>query len=325
MASSKDERLPLSVIVPCYHEEDALPEFFRQLAAWQNSSEIGRNAEIILVDDGSRDGTWRVIQSFSALDERVRGVRLLVNRGSHIALRCGYRHAQGNLIVNVPVDLQEPLEQIDLLLAEMTSKQADITLAIRHSRDDKLTDRIFSALYHRLLRLLGLKNLPVGGSSQFLFSRRVIDLLNSYPDHSVTIDGFIANSPFPTATITYHRRAAVRTTRWSFMRKISHALDSIVAFSELPIRLMGAAGLIIAAAGFLFAIFTVYRAITGGGTPEGWASIICAVTLIGGLNLMALSVIGEYLWRTLNEARRRPLYAVAEVCGFKSPETGNAQ
>jgi dolichol-phosphate mannosyltransferase len=309
--------ISLSVVIACYNEEQALPACIAGVERYV-ASKPADSVEVVVVDDGSTDGTWRVLQRLIAGRRGWRGVRLIANRGSHVALRCAYRHTTGMRVVNLPVDLQDPIENVDLLRSAMDDQGADAVLAVRRSRDDGWYTERMSRLYHSVLHLVNLRNVPVQGTSQFMLTRRVVQQINAHNDQGFTFEGFLASAPLKLAIVWYDRAAAIgRASRWTFPRQVQHALNTILSFSNVPIRALSVTGATVAMAGLVYAAFVFIRFALVGGGAAGWPSLMTVVLVLGGLNLLALGLVGEYVWRILDESRRRPLYQVDERIGFE--------
>jgi dolichol-phosphate mannosyltransferase len=276
---------------------------------------------VVLVDDGSTDGTWSVIQRHAAGRPGWRAIRFVANRGSHMALRAAYRLTTAERVVNLPVDLQDPIENIDRLMAAMDEQGADGVLAVRQSRRDGLFTGITSRLYHGALHLVDLRNVPVEGTSQFLLTRRVVAQINAFNDHGFTLEGFLASAPLKLAIVWYDRAAASgRVSRWTLRAKIQHALNTIISFSNVPIRALSLIGALVAMTSLLYAAFVVVRFAVFGGGATGWPSLMTMVLVMGGMNLLALGLVGEYVWRILDESRRRPLYQIEDALGLEHGE-----
>jgi glycosyltransferase involved in cell wall biosynthesis len=305
----------ISIIVPCFNEEAELPRCIAAVERYVASRAPG-SIEIVMVDDGSTDRTWEVIRQAAAGRTYWRAIRLITNRGSHTALRCACRYATGSRVVNLPVDLQEPVENIDKLSASMDERGADAVLAVRRTRGDGRWERVTSRLYNRILHAVGLRNLPLEGTSQFLLTRRVVDQINAHDDRGFTFEGFLAVVQQKLAIVWYDRPAAVgRVSRWTFAAKLQHALNTVLSFSNVPIRALSLTGAAVAFAGFAYAASVFVRfALLGG--ANGWPSLMTVVLVLGGLNLLALGLVGEYVWRILDESRRRPLYQIEEHIGL---------
>ncbi|MBZ5559477.1 MAG: glycosyltransferase [Acidobacteriia bacterium] len=302
----------LSIVIPCFNEEQSLPACVDGVARYAASKPAG-SIEVVLVDDGSTDGTWATITRLLQGRAGWRAVRLISNRGSHVALRCAYRHTTGEQVVNLPVDLQDPISNIDRFREAMEQQGADAVLAVRQTRADGWFAESTSRLYHGAMHLVHLRNVPIEGTSQFLLTRRVVDQINAFDDRGFTLEGFLASAPLKLAIIWYDREAAVgRVSRWTLARKIQHALNTILSFSNVPIRALSLLGAAVALAGLAYAVFVFARFALFGGGATGWPSLMTAVLVLGGLNLLALGLIGEYMWRILDETRRRPLYQVAD-------------
>jgi dolichol-phosphate mannosyltransferase len=310
----------LSIVIPCFNEERSLPACVDGVAQYVASKPAG-SIEVVLVDDGSTDGTWATITRLLQGRAGWRAVRLISNRGSHVALRCAYRHTTGARVVNLPVDLQDPISNIDRFREAMEQQGADAVLAVRQTRADGWFAETTSRLYHGAMHLVNLRNVPIEGTSQFLLTRRVVEQINAYDDRGFTLEGFLASAPLKLAIVWYDREAAVgRVSRWTLGRKIQHALNTILSFSNVPIRALSLMGATVAVAGLAYAAFVFARFALFGGGATGWPSLMTAVLVLGGLNLLALGLVGEYIWRILDETRRRPLYQVEGRVGFDGTE-----
>jgi dolichol-phosphate mannosyltransferase len=314
----------LSIVIPCFNEEQTLPSCIAGVSAYV-ASKPADSVEVVLVDDGSTDGTWRLMQQLVGGRPGWRAIRFMANRGSHTALRCAYRHTTGLRVVNLPVDLQEPIDNIDRLMRAMDERQVDGVLAIRQSRDDGWFTDTMSRLYHGAMHLANLRNVPVQGTSQFVLARRVVQQINAHNDHGFTLEGFLASAPLKLALVSYDRAAAIgRVSRWTFRGQVQHALNTILSFSNVPIRTLSVTGATVAVAGLAYATFVFLRfALFGGGT-SGWPSLMTVVLVLGGMNLLALGLVGEYVWRILDESRRRPLYQIEERIGFSDDDPASA-
>lgn len=310
----------LSIIVPCFNEERELPRCIAALEQYVAGNPPGA-VEIVIVDDGSSDQTWSVIRRAAEGRPYWRALRLMTNRGSHIALRCACRYAKGARVVNLPVDLQEPVENIDRLQQAMDDQQADGVLAVRRSRADGWMQRTTSRLYNGILHAVGLRNIPVEGTSQFLLSRRVVEQINAHDDRGFTFEGFLAATPLKLAIVWYDRTVVEgRVSRWTFAAKLQHALNTVISFSNAPIRALSLFGATVAIAGFAYAASVFLRFALLGRGANLWPSLMTVVLVIGGLNLLALGLVGEYVWRILDESRRRPLYQIEDHVDGASAE-----
>jgi glycosyltransferase involved in cell wall biosynthesis len=310
----------VSIIVPCFNEERDLPRCVLALERYVATKAPG-SVEIVMVDDGSTDATWSLIRRAADGRPYWRALRFITNRGSHMALRAACRYAAGARIVNLPVDLQEPVENVDRLLEALQAEQADAVLAVRRSRADGWVERLTSRGYNYLLHAVGLRNIPLEGMSQFLVTRRVVDQINAHDDRGFTFEGFLAAMPLKLAIVWYDRTVVEgRVSRWTFAAKLQHTLNTVLSFSNAPIRALSLLGAFVALGGFAYAASVFLRFAFLGRGANGWPSLMTVVLVIGGLNLLALGLVGEYVWRILDESRRRPLYQIDDRVGFAPAE-----
>ena len=317
----------ISIVTPAFNEAENLPLFYAKLV--EVLDKINVAWEWIIVDDHSRDATFDVLSGLAQRDGRVRGVRFSRNFGSHIAMMCGLEQAQGNVSVLLASDLQDPPELIPELLQKWR-EGVDIVLAVRAGREQHAgLAALASKLYYFLMRdLVGLKQLPTTGADFFLLDRKVVRELVKLREVNLSILPLIVWMGFSQASVGYNKRARTRgKSGWSLSKKVKVVVDSITAFSYLPIRLMSFTGFMVALTGFLYAGVVVYNGLTGH-PPQGWASLMVVLTVLGGIQMIMIGVIGEYLWRALDEARQRPRFiieaAVGQTKGPKPAEpTGN--
>lgn len=310
----------LTIVIPCFNEEHSLPACIEAVARYAAAQPPG-SIEVVIVDDGSTDGSWELLRRMLTGRNGWKAVRFMSNRGSHIALRCAYRHATGTRVVNLPVDLQDPIENIDRLREAMDRQRVDAVLAVRQTRDDGRFAETTSRLYHGAMHFVGLRNVPIEGTSQFLLTTRVVDQINAFGDRGFTLEGFLASAPLSIAIVWYDRETAVgRVSRWSLATKIQHAANTILGFSNVPIRALSLLGASVAVVGLTYAAFVFGRFALLGGGATGWPSLMTAVLVLGGLNLLALGLVGEYLWRILDETRDRPLYQIEDRVGIEPDE-----
>lgn len=310
----------LSIVTPCFNEAANLPVLYDRLkAALEN---VETDWEWIVVDDHSRDGT---LESFAALarsDPRLRGVRVSRNVGSHLAFLCGLRQATGDCAVVMAADLQDPPETVAALHAEW-ERGAQVVWAVRSAREgESFSTRLFSRLYWGLMgRISGLESVPAQGADFFLLDRRVIDALHHFQETNVNLVTLITWMGFRQTSIIYEKQARLHgTSGWTLAKKIKLLVDSITAFTYTPLRLMSYLGFTVAVLGAAYAGHVIYNSMAGQ-PVQGWSSLMVTVLVLGGGQMLMLGVLGEYLWRTLEESRRRPLFLIEETVGG-DPGTG---
>jgi glycosyltransferase involved in cell wall biosynthesis len=295
----------LSVVSPAYREADNLEALHARIASALDGH--GIDWEWVVVDDHSPDGTFDVLRGIAAADARVRGLRLSRNEGSHAAIAAGLAHVRGAAAVVLAADLQDPPEVIPALLERWREGAQVVWAARREPPPGPVLARACSRLFHGLLRrTAGLEGLPRFGSDCFLLDRIAVDAIARFGERRANLIALVHWMGFRQAQVPYDKapRTAGRSG-WPLARRIEVAIDSVVAFSVRPIRWMSAAGAGVALAGFAWAAWVVVNALAGS-PPSGWSSLMIAVLGIGGLQMLMLGVLGEYLWRALDEARRRP-------------------
>ena len=313
-ATSDAGRPTISIVTPAYCEAENLPLLYQQLAGVLDG--MSCRWEWIVVDDHSIDATFSVIGELARQDARVRGVRFSRNFGSHMAIICGLERARGDCAVVLAGDLQDPPQVIPELLTHWR-RGAAVVYAVREAREDHTGfNALFSKGYYFLMRqLLGLKAMPATGADFFLLDRKAMRELVRLREGNISILPLIGWLGFPTAAVAYTKEARRHgRSGWSLSKKIKVVIDSVVSFSYLPIRVMSVSGFVVATLGFLYAGVVAFNALTGN-PPQGWASLIVAVLVLGGIQMVMIGVLGEYLWRALDEVRQRPRYLVEAAVG----------
>jgi len=306
----------LSIVVPLLNERENLPILYQSL------DEVGRGAlkdvdlEMVFVDDGSQDGSYQFLCELARSDPRVRVIKLSRNFGSHGAVLAGFHHASGDYVTILAADLQDPPADLPRLL-ERAQAGYDVVWAVRAQRNDPALSVALARIYYFIMRKVALPNYPPQGFDFVLLSRRVIDSVFNRAERNTSLFGQVVWAGFPQTSIEYEKAARRKgRSKWTFGKKVKLAIDSMVSFSYLPIRTISLMGISVFFVGLLYAGFIVFHRLTSGAPVEGWASLMVAVLLLSGFQMLMLGVIGEYLWRTLDEARLRPPYLVAESQGM---------
>ena len=306
----------LSLIIAAFNEEQSLPLLYERIARldWRA---LGMEIEIIFVDDHSRDRTLQILRGFAAQDSRVKWLRFSRNFGSHKAFTAGLEYATGDAAVILAADLQDPPETIPLLVDKWRAG-AKVVWAVRGARaGESWVNKFFARLYYLLMRRYAIADLPQTGADFLLMDRVVMDALRAAPERNTSLLALVQWMGFEQAQIVYTKEARqAGVSKWTFFKRIKLAVDSFVSFSYVPIRLMSLLGFCSAALGFLYALFLVIRRFLYEAPIEGWTSLICVVLITSGVQLIMLGVLGEYLWRTFDESRRRPRYLIEESHGI---------
>lgn len=317
----------LSVVTPAFKEQDNLPILYERIRNVLDALAI--DWEWIIVDDHSPDNTFEVISNLANTDSRVRGVRFSRNFGSHTAIVCGLRQARGDCAVVLAGDLQDPPELVPTLLDEW-HKGAQVVWAVRRVREgERISTIVFGWLYHAIIRGIGGGYRPLMGADFFLLDRRVINALIQFQEVHVSVLNLISWMGFRQTFIPYTKAPRLHgKSSWNFEKKLRLALDSITAFSYVPIRVISYMGIVTSVTGFLYALWIILNALTGS-PPQGWSSLMVVLLVVSGLQMSMLGILGEYLWRTLDEVKRRPRYIIEATVGevedavTKSDESGS--
>jgi dolichol-phosphate mannosyltransferase len=309
----------LSFVVPVFNEERALPELHRRLAAVMDRLE--REAEAVLVDDGSLDGSWAAIQALAAEDRRFRAVSLSRNFGHQIAVTAGLERARGRAVVIIDADLQDPPELVFEML-ERWREGYDVVYGVREIREDETWFKRFTArLFYRTIRRLTETDIPADVGDFRLVDRRVVDAVLRMPERARFLRGMWAWAGYRQVGVRYSRQGRVAgETKYPLRRMVRFATDGVVSFSNVPLRFALNLGFIASFLAFLAGVMAFVVKLGGFYTIPGWASILVVASFLGGIQLVVLGVMGEYVGRIYEEVKRRPLYLVRE----EAPAVGEA-
>ncbi len=302
----------LSIVTPAFQEAPNLPILYRRLQAALHSLDW----EWLVIDDHSSDDTFAAASAFAQADPRVRALRLSRNFGSHAAIACGLEHARGRAVALLAADLQDAPEAL-LPLLERWYAGAQVVWAVPHHA------AFSSRLFYRLLRrAIPCPQMPLTGTRFFLIDRIVADAVRQFAEAHTNLFALIAWMGFRQAYVPCERRARGHgRSSWTLSRKIDLAAGSLLAFSHAPLRFFSALGAATVLLGFLYAAFVLVRAVQGVPVP-GWPSLLVAVLVLSGTQMLMIGILGEYLWRTLREARRRPRYLIEQAT---APLTGEVR
>jgi dolichol-phosphate mannosyltransferase len=312
----------LSIVIPVYNNEPSLATLCDNLLAMHSGIASECDLEIVMVNDGSRDRSWEKIMELRALHPNaVAGVKLSRNFGQLAAILAGYEHARGDVVVTISADLQDPTSLIPEMVRRWREGM-DIVVAHRSDREDAWSASLASRMAYAMARTAN-EQMPPGGFDYLLLSRRALTTLLSFRGRHRFFQGDVLWMGYPTAFIPYVRAKRPHgKSAWTLSRKVKYFIDLVVDSSYLPIRAMSALGFFVAVMGLVYAGLIVY-AWTVQRTPfEGWAPIMVVVLVIGGLIMMMLGILGEYLWRLYDDVRGKPLYLVEQAVQ-RSPGDGS--
>jgi dolichol-phosphate mannosyltransferase len=310
----------ISVIIPCYNEAAVLPEAHRRLAQLADRLQSAGTFEFIFVDDGSRDETSRLLYELARADPRVRGLRLSRNFGQQIATTAGLEHAAGDAVVIIDADLQDPPELIETMIARWREGY-HVAYAQRTERTGETAFKLWSAkVFYRLVQGISPAAIPSDTGDFRLMDRQVVDALLRMPERDRFLRGMVSWVGFRQIAVPYKREARFAgTTGYSLLKMIGFAIDAIVSFSFAPLRLAVWTGFFVLGLALFGIIYAVILRFFGDPSlwVRGWASIFVAILFMGGVQLISLGIIGEYVGRIYGEVKQRPLYFVRERFGFR--------
>lgn len=307
----------LWIVIPCYNEEDVLPLttplFLGQLSSLINQGKISDRSKICYVDDGSKDRTWDIIADMAQNDPRVSGLRLSRNRGHQNALLCGLMEARKYCDVSISIDCdgQDDISAIERMIDEYASGH-EIVYGVRSKRDeDSFFKRTSAELFYKLMSGMGVESV-FNHADYRLLSSKVLDHLAEYREVNLFLRGMVPLVGFSSSIVYYERTSRMAGESHYPLSKMLHlAIDGITSLSTKPIKLVSTAGIIFSILGFVGTVWAVL-AYFFGEVITGWASTICIVCFIGGLQLLSLGVIGEYVGKIYLEVKQRPRYTIAE-------------
>ena len=302
----------LSIVIPAYNESLNIKATILELINVLSETEFSSKYEIIVVDDHSYDSTFQEVKSFNS--RKIKCIRLSRRSGSHIALRAGMFQAKGDIVICISADGQDNPNIFEKLIKKWKEGN-NIVWALRYNRREPLLIKNFAIVFYKILQLLtNIKDnkIDLSRADFYLLDKKVIDAINSCGERNTSLFGLINWFGFRQDYVKYERRERRSgKSKWSFRSRFRLAKDWIVAFSGLPLKLMSIIGFIVSSIGFLYGIIVLLNAISGN-PIQGWTSTILIILILGGLQMIMLGIIGEYLWRNLDETRKRPLYFIED-------------
>ncbi len=304
---NSNRTITLSVVVPAYNEEEVLPEFHRRLSTVLDG--LGVTSEVIYANDGSRDGTLALLKKLAAEDPRVAIVDLSRNFGKEIALTAGMDHAHGEAVVVIDADLQDPPELIPELVKNWR-EGFDVVYAKRTVRDgESWVKKATAKLFYQVIQRMSRVEIPQDVGDFRLLSRRAMDALGALREQHRFMKGLFAWIGFPQKAVLYRRdQRFAGETKWNYWKLWNFALEGITSFTIAPLKIATYAGILAALGAFVYAAWIIYRTLMYGDPARGYPSMMVVILFFGGLQLMGVGIIGEYLGRMFDETKMRPLY-----------------
>jgi len=304
-----------SIIIPVYYNEGSIEKTFAVLTKEVISKNSTLKCELIFIDDGSKDNSFHEIMT---LKERhpdlIKVIKFTRNFGQVSAIYAGYQYARGKCLINISADLQDPPELINQMISCHLNEHYEIVICSRESREDSYLKRKTSDIFYSMIRKLSFPNMPSGGFDFVLISRKVRDILLEKTESNPFWQGQLLWTGHRIKFIPYKRNErTVGKSRWTFSKKIKYLIDGVTSYSYFPVRLMSVVGSLVALVGFLYAIFIIFARIFGNVVPFGWAPIMVIVLVLSGVQMLMIGVVGEYLWRVLDQARNRHAYIIENI------------
>jgi dolichol-phosphate mannosyltransferase len=314
----------LSFVIPVFRNERAVTMTYQQIRGIC-TSDLSRYAyEIVFVDDGSDDGSLEELLAIRASDPNVRVVSFTRNFGQMAAILAGLKAATGDLVVQLSADLQDPISLVPQMVAEY-EKGSEVVVCHRERREDRLTSRLTSRALYGILRL-SFPQIPAGGFDYILLDRKVVDAFNAVNVRNRFFQGDILWFGYRTTFIPYTRvKRTIGRSQYTFAKRLKNSIDAILDSSYLPIRFISLVGILTALSGFLYALDIAYARLRNHIPYPGWAPIMILVLVMGGLLMLMLGVIGEYVWRIYDEVKGKPNYVVRRTYGPEAEPATSAQ
>lgn len=307
-----------SIVIPIFNEEENLKELHRRLALATNSR--SETCEIIFVSDGSTDSSMEIMKTLRLANENIRILELSRNFGHQMAITAGLQHSTGEAVIVMDGDLQDPPEIIPDLI-DKWQEGYDVVFAIRRKREENIIKKMAYKLFYRCLKFMADVDIPLDAGDFSLMDRKVVDLINSMPEKNRFIRGLRAWVGFQQTSVAYDRDCRFSgEVKYTLPRLIKLALDGMLSFSYLPLRMVSITGMIVSVFGFVGIIIMLYLRLFTEMTVPGTTSIIVLILLLGGLQLFSIGIGWEYIGRIYDEVKCRPQFIVKNAIGFKEKE-----
>ena len=306
----------LAVVVPCYNEEDVLPETTRRLLALLDKlladGLVADTSFVTYVDDGSSDATWQLIRDFNAAHARIKGIKLSANRGHQIALIAGLFSVPGDVVVSVDADLQDDLAAIEAMMVAYREGY-EVVYGVRKLRTvDTLFKRSSAESYYKLLKLLGVK-VVFNHADYRLMSRRAIEALKQYGEVNLFLRGIVPLIGFRSTSVYYERSERFAgESKYPLRRMLRLAIDGVTSFTAFPLRMISVMGILVSLVSLAMILWVLWVKLFTDHALPGWASSVIPIYLLGGIQLLSIGVLGEYVAKIYFETKRRPRYFIEE-------------
>ncbi|MFK0570525.1 glycosyltransferase family 2 protein [Endozoicomonas sp.] len=317
-----DADVTLSVVVPFFNEAEVLPEFHRRLTAVLDG--LKRRSEIIYIDDGSTDDSRSLVSSFPASKSDVFCIQLSRNFGKEAAMSAGLEHTRGQAVILLDADLQDPPELIPAMMAEWEKGFDVVNMQRRHRNGESWFKRSSARLFYRLLNILAQSEIPENVGDFRLLDRKVIHHINQLPERNRYMKGIFAWPGFEQTTVSFERDARFcGSSKWNYLKLLGLAVDGITSFSIKPLRLATLMGILIAFSAFCYGLMVVLKTLIIGDPVSGYPSMMVVQLGLGGIQLLSIGLLGEYIGRIFIETKARPLYLTQSIMEKKAVVISN--
>ncbi len=309
----------LDIVVPCFNEQEVLPTTHERLSALLKrmiaAGQIAPSSRIYYIDDGSTDDTWNIIGTLSDTSNGVVGLRLSRNFGHQNAVMAGLLSASGDALISIDADLQDDVDVIPEMLERFQAGDEIVYGVRRERQSDTALKRGSALLYYRLLKLLGV-DVIYNHADYRLMSRKAVDCLKQFQEVNLFLRGIVPLLGFQTGTVEYDRQErTIGQTKYNLRRMIALAINGITSFSPAPLRMVAALGLIVFLLTIAMTFWVLWIRIFSGQAVPGWASSVIPIYFLGGIQLLSIGVLGEYISKLYLESKQRPRYFIAETTG----------
>lgn len=303
--------MKVSIIIPIYYNENNIIPLYKDIKE-KFIDKIDYEYEILMVNDGSKDKSYEIMNQLAKEDTHIKTISLSRNFGSHAAILCGLSYCTGDCAIIKAADIQEPTELI-IEMVEAWKKGNNVVLAVRDGRDEAKEQTFFANLYYELVRKFALPNMPKQGFDVYLIDRKVIDVLKNLDEKNSALTGQILWGGFKTEKVYYRRLARkIGTSKWTLKKKIKLVMDTLFSFTSLPITIVSSIGAFSIVGAIIWAIIVLVAKLRGTIEVSGWTTLFIFNLFSFGIIMMTLGILGEYLWRTFDASRNRPPYIVEE-------------
>ena len=309
--------MQISIVVPCYNEEEALPYFFQAAVPVMNGMEQKYHVsfEMIFVDDGSRDQTLKVMKDLKEKDQRIRYISFSRNFGKEAAMYAGMEKSNGDLVSIMDADLQDPPQLLEQMYRDITEEGYGCVATRRVSRKGEPVIRsLFARCFYRLINRISKADIVDGARDFRLMNRKFVDAVLSMCEYNRFSKGIFGWVGFETKWIEYENvKRSAGQTKWSFWKLFIYSLEGIIGFSTMPLALASVMGVLFCLLSFIIILFIIIRTLVWGDPVNGWPSLACIMFFIGGIQLFCIGILGNYLAKTYLETKKRPIYIIKDT------------